>query len=108
MNQLERLNLRENRNCDALQIRFPYVLSSEIETLPLAFRSTDRDGRIVDVHEKTTMIEVPDPVYPPGWIPGQHSWHPRCLQHRWLSRKGAPYGRGAHYSCAKSARSLVT
>src|SRR6516165_2576975 len=35
-------------------------------TLPFAFRSTDRDDQIVDVHEKTTMIEVLDPVYPPA------------------------------------------
>jgi hypothetical protein len=31
-----------------------------------AFRSTDRDDQIVDVHEKTTMIEVLDSVYPPA------------------------------------------
>jgi len=35
-------------------------------TLPFAFRSTDRDDQIVDVHEKTTMIEVLDSVYPPA------------------------------------------
>jgi hypothetical protein len=36
------------------------------ETLPFAFRSTDWDDQIFDVHKKTTMIEVPDSVYPPA------------------------------------------
>jgi hypothetical protein len=58
--------------------RLPYALPSEIEggcvsssqihqnirprhfwrTLPFAFRSTDWDDLIVDVHKKTTTIEV--------------------------------------------------
>jgi hypothetical protein len=29
-----------------------------LRTLPFAFRSTDRDDLIVDVHEKTTTVEV--------------------------------------------------
>src|SRR4030095_7357899 len=40
-------------------------------TLLFAFRSTERDDRIVDVHKQTTMIDVPDAVYPPACIPGQ-------------------------------------
>jgi hypothetical protein len=29
-----------------------------LRTLPFAFRSTDRDDLIVDVHEKTTTVEI--------------------------------------------------
>ena len=38
-------------------------------TLPFAFRSTDRDDQIVDVHEKTTMIEIPI-LCVPSCLPG--------------------------------------
>jgi len=57
-------------------------------TLPCAFRSTEWDDVIVDVHEKTTTIEVRilDSVYPRvdslGKTVGSHG----CLQHLWLSK----------------------
>ena len=35
-----------------------YPSAQFCETLPFASRSTDLDDQIVDVHEKTTMIEV--------------------------------------------------
>src|SRR3954447_15280770 len=35
------------------------------------------------------MIEVPMCV-PPDEIPGKHDWQPRCLQHRWLSKRKPP------------------
>jgi hypothetical protein len=54
-----------------------YPSAQFCETLPFAFRSTEWDDVIVDVHEKTTTIEVPDSVYPPAGFPGQHSWQPR-------------------------------
>ena len=66
------------------------------ETLPFAFRSTDWDDQIFDVHKKTTMIEVPGGCVPPRLDPwATQLAATRCLQHRWLpnsARKslGAP------------------
>ena len=71
------------------------ALPSEIEggcvravlgTLPFAFRSTEWDDVIVDVHEKTTTIEVRILCTPRldslGNTVGSHG----CLQHLWLSK----------------------
>src|SRR5262249_16084076 len=48
--------------------------------------------QIVDVQEKSTMIEVPDSAYSPAGSLGNTGGSQRCLQHRWLSNSVLPDG----------------
>jgi len=86
MSQLERLNLREKRNCDAWQIRLPVrAVLWNWGTLPFAFRSTELGWSDCRWSREDHDDRRSGSVSSPGWIPARHSWQPRCLQHRWLS-----------------------